>query len=309
VTAASAPPGTKFPVAGDAVERGGALLRLGAAAPEEGDSAALDLDSQRAAIEVRAAQRELDRVLPLLEQGVVSQRRVDQARSALETAQAELRSARRRRANLGATQRIGTGRDSLVIPAPIAGTIAEVYGAPGGWVQKDQPIARVVSRDRLWLDLAVPEAYIGRVKSISGAWFRLDAYEGVFDLPKTALVSIGTELDPKTRTLPVRFLVDNARGELYAGMTTRAHLITQDPQVATAIPIAAIVDDGGTDVIYVQTGGETFERRPVKLGVRDGLHVEAITGIKPGEWLAVTGAYSVKLASTSTESVGHGHAH
>jgi cobalt-zinc-cadmium efflux system membrane fusion protein len=61
-------------------------------------------------------------------------------------------------------------------------------------------------------------------------------------------------------------------------------------------------------VVYVQTGGESFVRRPVELGARDGAYV-AVQGVEAGEWIATQGAYSVKLASTSTESVGHGHGH
>ncbi|MFU8804974.1 MAG: efflux RND transporter periplasmic adaptor subunit, partial [Bradymonadaceae bacterium] len=59
----------------------------------------------------------------------------------------------------------------------------------------------------------------------------------------------------------------------------------------------------------VQLGGEEFARRPVKLGIRDGAYVEVLTGIEPGEWVVATGAYSVKLAGASGDSIGHGHAH
>jgi cobalt-zinc-cadmium efflux system membrane fusion protein len=50
-------------------------------------------------------------------------------------------------------------------------------------------------------------------------------------------------------------------------------------------------------------------RRVVRLGVRDGASVEVLSGVAPGEWVVSRGAYSVKLASTATESIGHGHAH
>ena len=92
-------------------------------------------------------------------------------------------------------------------------------------------------------------------------------------------------------------------------MTTRAHLIADEPKLTAAVPVSSVLDDSGTNVVFVQSGGESFERRPVKLGIRDGEHVEVTSGIKPGEWVVATGAYSVKLASMSTESVGHGHAH
>jgi multidrug efflux pump subunit AcrA (membrane-fusion protein) len=120
---------------------------------------------------------------------------------------------------------------------------------------------------------------------------------------------VGTELDARRRTLPVRFRVDNIRRDLFAGTQTLAYLIADEPVLTTAVPADAVVDDAGVDVVYVQTGGESFERRPVRLGIRDGDLVEVTEGVSPGEWVVARGAYSVKLASTSTESIGHGHAH
>ena len=301
--------GGRFPLVGEEVASGSLLFTLTTAPQEAADPASLNLAVEQAAIRVSSAQREVDRLAPLVEQGVVAQRRLDEARSALSTAQAELRSARLRKSNLGESQRVGGGGGSLRVPSPIGGAIAEIFVAPGAWVTEGQPLARIVDRDRLWLDAGVPEAYVGRLGEVAGAWFRLDNVRGVLELPRRALVSIGTEVDRETRTLPVRFRIDNVRRELFAGMTTQAHLVTDTPQLTAAVPVDAVVDDAGRDVVYVQTGGETFVRRPVAMGIRDGAYVEVTDGVTLGEWVVTRGAWSVKLASTSTESIGHGHAH
>jgi cobalt-zinc-cadmium efflux system membrane fusion protein len=301
--------GGRFAVVGEEVSSGAVLFALTTAPQEGADPASLDLAVEQAAIRVEAAQREVDRLTPLVEQGVVAQRRLDEARSALASAQAELRSARRRRSSLGQSQRVGGGGDALEVPSPIDGTVAEMFVAPGAWVTEGQRLARIVDRDRLWLDAGVPEAYVGRIRDVAGAWFRLDSVRGVLEVPRSALVSVGTEVDRETRILPVRFRIDNVRRELFAGMTTQAHLVVDTPQLTPAVSIDAVVDDAGTDVVYVQTGGETFVRRPVRLGIRDGAYVEIADGVAPGEWVVTRGAWSVKLASSSTESIGHGHAH
>lgn len=301
--------GGRFPLVGEGFDQGQVLFQLTTTPQEGGDPATLDLAVDQAQIRVGAARREVERLAPLVAQGVVPRRRLDEAESALATAEAELRSARRRRSSLSQTERVGGSRDALDVPSPIDGSIAELFVSPGTWVSEGEHLARVVNRDRLVLSVGVPEAYVGRLRDVSGAWFRLDNVPGVIEVPRTALILVGTEVDTESRTLPVRFRIDNVRRELFAGMRTEAHLIADEPQLTTAVPAAAIVDDSGTDVIYVQTGGESFERRPVRLGIRDGDHVEVTEGVSPGEWVVVAGAYSVKLASTSTESIGHGHAH
>jgi cobalt-zinc-cadmium efflux system membrane fusion protein len=298
-----------IPRVGDEVEEGHVIFGLGTVPEEEGDPASLDHAVREAVIEVAAAQREVDRLTPLVEQGVVAQRRLDEANSGLSIAQSHLTSARRRKRSLGQSQRVGGRGDSLDVPSPILGTVAEVLVAPGAWVTEGQQLARIVDRDRLWLDVSVPEAYVGKLGKVSGVWFELEGIEGALDVPGSALVSVGTEIDPQTRTLPVRFQIDNVGRELFAGMTTQAHLVVDTPRSTTAIPVEALVEDGGADIVFVQTGGESFERRMVKLGIRDGDYIEVLDGVAPGEWVVARGAHSVKLASSSTASVGHGHSH
>jgi RND family efflux transporter MFP subunit len=299
----------RFPRVGQEFSRGGALFSLTALPHEGSDLASLEEAVDHASIEVDSARRELDRLTPLLAQGVVSQKRVDAASSTLKSAQAKLRGARRRQGNLSQTQRVKANRDALAVPTPIDGALAELFVSPGTWVSKGDRLARVVDREHLVLQVGLPEAYLGQLREVSGAWFHLDGVPEAINLPATALLSVGTELDAEAGTLPVRFRVDNPQREFFAGMTTRAQLIVDVGHPGTAVPVSAIVEDAGHDVVYVQTGGESFERRPVKLGIRDGDFIEVLQGVEPGEWLVTRGAHGVKLASSSTEAVGHGHAH
>lgn len=301
--------GDRFPKVGETRVVGESLFVLSTAPQEAAEPASLDLEVTRAAIDVAAARREVERLTPLVTQGVVAVRRLEEAGSVLAGAEAGLRAARRLRGSLSQSQRVGAQGDGLTVPSPIGGTIAEVLAPPGAWVTAGQPLMRIVDRDRLWLDVWVPESSIPRLGRIGGAWFRLDSSGAVIEVPADALVLLGTEVDPRTRTLAVRFEVDNTGRALFAGMTPQAQLIVDDARPSTAVPFDAVVDDGGMDVVYVQIGGESFVRRLVRLGVRDGGLVEVIEGVKPGEWVVERGAYSVKLASTSTESIGHGHAH
>jgi multidrug efflux pump subunit AcrA (membrane-fusion protein) len=62
-------------------------------------------------------------------------------------------------------------------------------------------------------------------------------------------------------------------------------------------------------VAYVMLGGESFERRVVRLGIRDGDYVQVIEGVEPGERVVTVNAYLVRLAGASPEAAGHGHAH
>ena len=65
----------------------------------------------------------------------------------------------------------------------------------------------------------------------------------------------------------------------------------------------------GRPVAFVLLDGETFQKRTLELGIRDGRFVEVRSGIQEGDRIVTKGAYLVKLASASPASFGEGHAH
>lgn len=75
------------------------------------------------------------------------------------------------------------------------------------------------------------------------------------------------------------------------------------------MPRSAIIDDGGQPVVYVQTGGETFARRPVRLGLRGADYIAVESGLEAGERVVDRGAYQIRLAAAAPAEAGHGHAH
>ena len=96
---------------------------------------------------------------------------------------------------------------------------------------------------------------------------------------------------------------------LAVGMFADVNVLTGDERTVLAIPTSAVVDDGGESVAYVEREGESFERRSLTLGVRDGDFVEVLDGLSPGERLVTRGAYYLRLAAASGAIPAHGHAH
>ena len=115
-------------------------------------------------------------------------------------------------------------------------------------------------------------------------------------------------VDPATRTLPVifEFAPDT---QLPIGMAVQAQVFAGGARDAVAIPASSVLDEGGMAVVFVQAGGESFERQTVRLGAREGDWVEVLDGLTPGQRVVSRGAYLLKLASLQTGEIGHGHAH
>ena len=76
-----------------------------------------------------------------------------------------------------------------------------------------------------------------------------------------------------------------------------------------AVPEDAVIDDGGRPVVFVQAAGESFARRPVRLGARAAGYVQVLEGVRPAERVVTRGAYLIRLAALSPQIPAHGHVH
>ena len=306
--------GASFPRVGMEVRRDQLLAVLAPRLGTDVDTATLELAVTRARLALELAQRERERAEGLFAQQAVAERRVVEARSAEALAVEEHAAATRRLAQFHGTQRAsgGDAAGRVELRAPVSGVIAAVQAAPGAFVAEGQELFHVVDLDRLWLEVLVPEADVGRIGTPSGASFTVDGFPRPFEVAVgkgAAPVAFGGVVDPQSRTVPLVFEVPNPGRALRAGMYARVRVLTGQARKALAIPVSAVVDDGKQEVAYVLSSGEAFERRPLRLGVRDGDLVEVVEGLVPGERVVSRGAWQVRLAAAGGALPAHGHVH
>ncbi len=299
----SAPQGG-FPELGQIVEEGDVLVRITPRLGGDLDRASLyaELESAEAALE--AAQSETQRVEGLLEDGAVPQRRVDEARAAERQAEARFNAARSRANAAG-------GSGGVSVRAPIDGGVVEVNVTPGAYATSGEALFHIVNDETLRLVARVAEADMASIGTPKGAWFRIAGSDMVRDLDELngRLVSARASIDPVTRTAPVTFEFDNPGETLRAGASVTAGVRTGDVFLGPVIPASAIVDDAGQDVVYVMADGENWERRVVRIALRDGDRVGISSGLEVGDRVVSRGAYLVHLAASGPAEAGHGHAH
>ena len=210
---------------------------------------------------------------------------------------------------------LGRGVSGTALRAPISGTIAHVFAIEGGYLDKGQPVFHILDTRRLWLEARIPESDVLRMQEVGGAWVTLPGADAPLSLltrgedANARVVAFSQAIDPRTRTAPLTLEFPNPDHKLPIGMLVQAHVYTGNTVDGLAIPVTAVVRDSGVPVVYVMLGGETFERRVVRLGMREGDYVEVRSGLTAGERVVSRGAYLVKLAASSPAEAGHGHAH
>ncbi|WP_084696258.1 efflux RND transporter periplasmic adaptor subunit [Salisaeta longa] len=279
-----------MPAPGDRVRKGETLAVL---APSGGTGSYVETKAR-----VERLKREVARAKRLYAIEAIPEKQLIEARHDLEVAQAALQS-------------IGGGEGAgfnYRLRAPITGQVQERHLAPGSRVEVGTVLYTIVDPRRVWVRLHVPAEQAARANAAVGGVFTVAGSETPYTADR--VVSTGAALDADTRTLPVLLAAANPEGRLKIGMMVDGRLLTGTSVEGVTIPNAAIQIEDGQPVAYVQTGGESFARRPLQLGPTDGYATIVERGLEAGEHVVTNGAYQVYLASlNASEMAGHGHPH
>ncbi|MCB2211805.1 efflux RND transporter periplasmic adaptor subunit [bacterium] len=245
------------------------------------------------------AKQDYERVQRLRERDAVSDHEYQQARTTYLTLQAGMEST-------------GTenSSNSFTIRSPLSGRVMDWQVRSGQYVNAGDPLMAVVDPGRVWLRADVYEDEYALLGDLTGLWIKASGPSGPLAVAASQMtvISRGGTLNPRTRTVPVLMQVENADERLRIGERVPVELYSSDGTLYPSVPESAVFDDNGMAVVYVQPGGESFERRSVTAGPAYMGHVAILKGLQAGERVVTEGGYHVKLASTSAE-IGHGHAH
>ncbi|MCM0081042.1 efflux RND transporter periplasmic adaptor subunit [Geomonas sp. Red32] len=167
------------------------------------------------------------------------------------------------------------------VTAPIAGVVLAKQVEPGQTVFPGTPLFTVEGDGGYRLEVAVPEALLGRIKAGDVVGI---AVEGA---PSTGRVSEVVPLvDPSTRTFIAK--VDLSGKRLRSGAYGKALLKTGSRQ-GIAVPAAAVVERGSLTSVWVAGPDRIARLRLVKLGNRAGDRVEVLSGLSAGDQVVTAG--------------------
>ncbi|WP_218191046.1 efflux RND transporter periplasmic adaptor subunit [Enhydrobacter aerosaccus] len=242
--------------------------------------------------------RTLKRVTENLRSGGGAQKDVDQATSDQQAAEGALHTARDAVRIFGKTDeeidRIIANRQAdpiLIVRSPIDGVITQSVGAPGLLVQPGNAPApsTVADTSLMWMIANPVEADSADLRVGQPVKVRVAALPGrEFD---GQIVVVGASVDMQTRRIGVRSEISNPDGLLRAGMFATFTIKVGDTRDAVAVPDAAVVREGdGTMTLWVTTDRRHFEKRTVKIGLRQKGFTEILEGATPGELIATEGA-------------------
>lgn len=258
----------------------------------------VDAAKQIAKAELTTSKSEFNRASELIKDKLITQGEFQQAKLRYEQAQITLN-------NLG---RNYSGGKSL--SSPISGFIKNIMVSEGQYVSTGQPLAIITKNQRLILKADVSLKYADKISSIQEANFTVIQNKQSYNTKELngKLLAVGKTTADNSPFIPVHFQIDGKPGML-PGSFAEVFLKTIPINDALVIPVTALIEEQGIFYAYVQTAGESFQKRELKLGANDGQKVQVLSGVAEGERVVIKGAYQIKLSQASGVLPAHGHEH
>lgn len=194
----------------------------------------------------------------------------------------------------------GKVQERFPILADVSGLVMAKKVNLGDYLMRGMPLYDIADLSRVWVLFDVYESDMPWVKVGSTINFEIQALPGQTFTGKVSFID--PVIDPVTRVATARVEMVNPGGklkpEMFAGGTIKTKLSGQKESIVA--PKSAVLWTGERSVVYVKNTtvqGVQFSMREVTLGplVGDGYVVKS--GLKPGEEIAVSGAFSIDAAA------------
>ena len=284
------------------VAKGAKLARLDTRETEAGIEALKAAEAQ-ARVGQNRAKREYERAQQLKQYGLITPQALDDAQTAVESADAAVTAAR---AQIKSAE---TRLAKSFITSPMDGVVALRGVSVGDRVENmggNMPMFRIVDNRVLDLTVSVPSTQLASVKVGQVVEFSSETLPGRTFTGK--VMFINPAIDPASRSAKVIAEVRNTDGQLKGGAFVKGRIVTGLRQGVLQIRKEALVnwnlDTRQAEVFVV--AGDRAEKRAVTTGTGNGVSVEVLSGVKPGDQVVTRGGFALKGGDRVVVSKGEG---
>jgi Cu(I)/Ag(I) efflux system membrane fusion protein len=191
-------------------------------------------------------------------------------------------------------ERNGNPKMRLPVYSPFSGIVIEKMVQQGQYVSVGEVLFNIADLSSIWVELEIYEnessyVHVGQQVEIRSQSLTQSSFTGRISF-------IYPFLDPKTRTLKARVEMANPGIQLKPDMFVNA-IIKQPLDSSIVVPVTAVMDTGKRQVVWVESSPGMFESREVKVGQRNNDNVQILSGLNPGDKVAVSGGYLIDSES------------
>jgi membrane fusion protein, heavy metal efflux system len=290
---------------GDAVRKDQILARYHADEVREERAKYRTAKSELQRLEAAAtlAKRNYERVELLLELKAASVQQLGQARQDLVAAESAVKNAQ-----IEVERTTDVLEDDLRVPvdpkpgneeadlvpifAPAAGYVLEKNITPGRSIAPGQDAFVIGDLSQVWMLASVRQDSLGQLRVGQPATVTLPGIGHERVVGK--ITNLGQELDPTTRAMQVRIVLNNPGQRFRPEMLADADIPMAQTKSVVAVPSDAVQQMNGQDIVFVRTGPDRFTVRPVRVGPTADGKTPVLEGLAAGEQVVVQGSFVLK---------------
>lgn len=193
------------------------------------------------------------------------------------------------------------------LKAPISGRVIEKHILPGEHVSESESVYMLADLSTVWVNLAVYPKDAANVKpgqkvSISSV--------GSSNVTEGTIQYVTPVMDPQTRRITARVVLQNGKNEWRPGTFVNAHVEAGEGQEGLVIEKRAVQILNDKSVVFVSDEPNRFKPVEVTTGESDSHSVRILRGIETGMKYVNNGAFELKAKIVTSSLGGHaGHGH
>lgn len=241
------------------------------------EAGTLNIDLESAQANLQNAVRDRQRYENAFKTGGVTQQQLDQARLAVENAQARVSQAK---------IRVGDAN----VRSSINGVVNKRYIEPGAYVSPGTRLFELVDVSKLKLAVTVNESQVAQLKVGDQVQVKASVYP---DKNYTGRVSFIAAKADASLNFPVEIEMNNAGSQVKAGMYGTAIFDFPERAPTVTIPRSAFVGGVNSNQVFVLEAGNTARLHKVIAGRILGDEVEILQGLNPGDQVIVSGQINI----------------
>jgi len=180
------------------------------------------------------------------------------------------------------------------------GIVSNLNVREGEYVTPNKDLLIIEDLEKIWIIGEVFERQSGWVKKSQKAIAKLPY------IPNKEWVGnvdyVYPTLDPKTHTLKVRFIFENADEELKPNMYADIEIFVDSIKDSLVIPKSAVIYSGTGTRVVLNLGDGHFKITNVELGFESGQNIQVISGLKEGDKIVTSGQFLIDSESNLKSS-------
>ena len=185
------------------------------------------------------------------------------------------------------------------IYATVSGTVSEKLAEQGDYVKQGQALLKITNLNTVWALFDVYENQIELFKKGQEITVTTNAYPNKEFKRKVDFID--PMMNPQTRTVDLRVVLNNRNGEFKTGMFIEGIIenTSSDSEQKLTIPSSSVLWTGERSVVYLKTNPNEpiFEMQEVVLGKQGGEQYEVIDGLKDGDEIVTNGTFTVDASA------------